>query len=58
MDKSHQGGYKTGREEEWRDRGKIEWKLPEINTRGLPRGQKELIMEFKMAAGDLISVTG
>ena len=38
------------------DGEKIESKLSEINTRGLSRGQNELIGQFKMAAGYGISV--
>ena len=30
----------------------------EVNTRAVSRGQKELIGEFKMAAGDVISIRG
>ena len=51
----------VARQEEGRngvDGGKIEWKLSEINTRALPRGHKEFIGEFKMAAGDVISIRG
>ena len=35
-----------------------EWKLSEVNTRTVSRGQNELIDEFKMAAGDVISIGG
>ena len=38
------------------DGGKIEFKLSEVNTRTMSWGQNELIREFKMAAGDLISI--
>ena len=34
------------------DRGKIEWKLPVVNTRAVFRGQNEL----KMAASDVIRI--
>ena len=30
------------------DGGKIEWKLSEVNTKAVSRGQNELIGEFKM----------
>ena len=55
LDKNHQGGYGTGYGEEWRGCGKI-WKLSEVNTRVVSRGQNELIGEFKMLAGDVISI--
>ena len=32
--------------------GKIEWKLSEVNTRTVSRGQNKLIGKFKMVAGD------
>ena len=35
--------------------GKIEWKLSEVNTRAVSRGQNELIGKLKMATGDMIS---
>jgi hypothetical protein len=35
------------------DGGKIEWKLSEVNTRGHSK-----LIEFKMAAGDVISIRG
>ena len=38
--------------------GKIEWKSFEVNTRAVTRGQNELIGEFKMVAGDVISIMG
>ena len=38
------------------DGGKIKWKLSEVNTRAVCRGQNELVGEFKMAAGDMIVV--
>ena len=40
------------------DGGKIECKLSEVNTRTVSRGQIELIGEFKIAAGDMISIGG
>ena len=33
-------------------------KSSEVNTRALSRGQNELIVKFKMAAGDVISIGG
>ena len=36
--------------------GKIKWKLSEIDTRDVSRGQNELIGKFKMAVGDVISI--
>ena len=38
------------------DGGQIEKKLCEVNTRAVSRGQHELIGEFKMVAGDVISI--
>ena len=38
--------------------GKIKWKLSEVYTRAVSRRQNELIGEFKMAAGDVISIRG
>ena len=35
--------------------GKIEWKLSEVNTRAVSRGQDELIGEFKIATSDVIN---
>jgi hypothetical protein len=49
------------RQEEGRsggDGGKIEWKLFEVNTRAVPRGQNELVSKFKMAVCNVISVRG
>ena len=37
------------------DGGKIKWKLSDVNTRAVFRGQDKLIGKFKMAAGDVIS---
>ena len=45
--KCHQSGCDTGREE---------WKTSEVNTRAVSKGQNEMIGEFKMAAGDVISI--
>ena len=53
LKKCHQGGCKTGRGE---DGGKVKWKLSEVDTRALSRGQNELIGKFKMMAGDVISI--
>ena len=41
-----------------KDGGKIEWKLSELNTSAVSRGQNELIGEFKLAAGDVIIIGG
>jgi hypothetical protein len=40
------------------DGEKIEWKLSAVNTRAVSRGQNELIGEFKLPAGDKISIRG
>jgi hypothetical protein len=41
------------------DGWKIKWKLSEVNnTRAVSRGQNELIGKFKMAVGDMISISG
>ena len=40
------------------DGGKIEWKSSEVYTRAVSRRQNELIDEFNMAAGDVISIGG
>ena len=48
------------RQEEGRSGGNgggFECKLSEVNTRAVSRGQNELQEEFKMAAGDVISIT-
>jgi hypothetical protein len=37
---------------------KIKWRLSEVNTRAMSRGQDELIGKFKMVAGDVISIRG
>ena len=38
--------------------GKIKWKLSEVNTRAVFRGQDKLIGKFRLVAGDVISVRG
>ena len=38
--------------------GKIKGRLSEVNARALSRGQDELVGEFKMAGGDVISIRG
>jgi hypothetical protein len=38
--------------------GKIKWRLSEVNTRTVSRGQDKLIGKFKMVAGDVISIRG
>ena len=40
------------------DGGKIKWKLFEVNTRAVSRGQDELIGKFKMAVGDVRGLNG
>ena len=53
------GGCETGR---WGGRGgdggKIKWKLSEVYTKTMSRGQNELVGNFKMAAGNVISIWG
>ena len=39
-----------------RNGGKIKWKLSEVSTTDVPRGQDTLIGKFKMATGDVISI--
>ena len=36
----------------------MKWKLSEVNTRAVSRGQNELVGKFKMAAGDMVSIRG
>ena len=51
----------SARQEEDRsgkDGGEIEWKLSEFDSRAVSRGQNELIVELKMAAGYMISIRG
>ena len=40
------------------DGGKLKWKLSEVNTRTVSRGQDKLIGKFKLATGDVISIRG
>ena len=40
------------------DGGKFKWKLYEVNTRAVSRGQNELVGKFKMAVGDMVSIRG
>ena len=47
--KSHQGRNR-------KDRGKIERKLSEVNTRAVSREQNKWIGKFKMAEGNVISI--
>ena len=47
------GGCKTGG-----DGGKIKWKLSEVSTGAVSRGQNKLIGKFKMAAGEVINIRG
>ena len=42
------------RQEDGRSEGNIEWKLSEVNTRAVSRGQNKLIGKVKMATGDVI----
>ena len=51
-------GCKHGSEGWMGDGGKIKWKLSEVNTRAVSRGQNELIGKFKMVVGDVISIRG
>ena len=37
---------------------KIKWKLSEVNTKVMSRGQNELIGKFKTTVGDVISFGG
>ena len=50
VEKFHQG---IARQEGQREN---KWKLSEVNTRAVSRGQNESIGEFKIAAGDVISI--
>ena len=47
-------------EEGWNEGagGKIELRLSEVNTGAVSRGQNEFVGEFKMTAGDVISIGG
>ena len=40
------------------DGEKIKWKLSEVNTQVVSRGQQEMIGKFKMATADVISIRG
>ena len=51
-------GCEKGSGEGWRFGGKIKWRLSEVNTRTVSRGQDKLIGKFKMVAGDVISIRG
>ena len=44
-------------QEEGRKKGKIEWKLSEVNTRAVSRRQNELVDKFKMAVGGVMEYT-
>ena len=46
------GSCETGNREGWRVGKKIKWRLSEVNTRAMSRGQNKLIGKFKMAADD------
>ena len=37
---------------------RIEWKIPEVNTRAVSRGQNEMIGKLKIVACDVISFRG
>ena len=37
--------------------GNVEWKLSEVNTKAVSRGENELIGVFKMAAVNVISIS-
>ena len=37
---------------------KIKWKLSEVNTRAVSKGQNEFIGKFKVAIGDVINTVG
>ena len=54
LENCHQSGCETG---SGKNRGKIEWKSSEANTRAVSRVQNKLIGEFKMAVSDVISVS-
>ena len=38
------------------DGGKFKRRLSEVNATALSRGQNELVVKFKMAAGDLVNI--
>ena len=46
----------TDSEKSGGDRGKIEWKSSEVNTRAVSREQNKWIGKFKMAEGNVISI--
>ena len=52
------GGCERGRWGRGADGGKIKYKLSEVNTRAVSRGQNKLIGKFKMVVGDVISIWG
>ena len=47
-----------GKEQEEGNGGQIEWKLFEVNSRTVSKGQSELIGEFNIIASDVISIRG
>jgi hypothetical protein len=47
----------SARQEEGRSGGEIEWKLSDVNTRAVSKGQNKLIGKCKIAAGDVINIT-
>ena len=40
------------------DGGKFKRKLSEVNTTAVSRGQNELVGNFKIAVGDMVSIRG
>ena len=40
------------------DGGRFKRRLSEVNARAMSRGQNELVCEFKMAVGDMVSIRG
>ena len=58
LEKCHQSVCETGRGRSGGDGEIFEWKSSEVNTRALPRGQNKFTGEFKMAAGEVISIRG
>ena len=54
-ERCHQG---VLRQEAGNGGGIIKWRLSEVNTRTVSRGQDKLVGKFKMAAGDVISMRG
>ena len=57
LEKCHQGGCETRRGSSGGDGGETEWKSSEGNTRAVSRGQNKLLDKFKMAEGDVISIS-